>query len=91
MTAIAALETLLNAGSTARVLKKGSTAKGSVKALQEVLYHLGYGKALSWDKFGPDGDYGNATVKAVKAFAKANGIVSTGDMVNAALGRTIVQ
>ncbi len=53
------------------VLKKGS--KGSaVKQLQERLKQLGYYKSTC------DGDYGNNTVTAVKAFQKKNGLSQTG-------------
>lgn len=52
-----------------KTLSKG--AKGEqVKALQILL--IGRGYALS--KYGADGDYGDETVKAVKAFQKAKGI-----------------
>ncbi|MEM6663101.1 MAG: peptidoglycan-binding protein [Pseudomonadota bacterium] len=91
MANIAVIEKLIDVGSIARVLKKGTAANGEVKSLQEVLYYLGFGKALKWDKSGPDGDFGAATIKAVKAFAKANGVVSKGETVNTALGRILVQ
>lgn len=53
-------------------LKKGS--KGDdVKRLQEALIALGY-----LDDGGADGDYGNATVAAVKEFQKDNGLSADG-------------
>ena len=68
-----ALQNLIDAGSIGRTLKSGTTAKPAVQALQEILHALGFGKALNWDRFGPDGDYGKSTAKAVAAFA--NGCV----------------
>lgn len=54
-------------------LKKGS--KGDlVKQLQEQLISLGY----DLGKWGADGDFGSATLAAVKAFQKANGLTADG-------------
>ena len=54
-------------------LKKGSSG-AQVKALQILL--LGYGCKLP--KYGADGDYGDETVKAVKAFQKSKNISQDG-------------
>jgi len=91
MAEIALLQTLIDDRSVARTLTQGTDAKAEVKVLQEVLYALGFGKALSWDRFGPDGDYGNATIKAVKAFAEANDIASDGTKVSADLARLLLK
>lgn len=50
-------------------LKKGSKSD-LVKQLQEQLIDLGY----DLGKWGADGDFGSATLAAVKAFQKANGL-----------------
>ncbi|MEM7058415.1 MAG: peptidoglycan-binding domain-containing protein [Pseudomonadota bacterium] len=91
MSDISVLKSLIDAGAIGRTLKLDSNSKAQIKVLQEVLHALGFGKALSWDRFGPDGSYGKSTVRAVAAFAKANGITSDGSSVNAKLGRLLVQ
>jgi N-acetylmuramoyl-L-alanine amidase len=60
-----------SSGST--VLKYGSTG-AQVKKLQENLIKLGY----SCGKYGADGDFGNDTLTAVKAFQKANNLTQDG-------------
>ena len=47
---------------------------GLVKELQENLIKLGY----SCGKYGADGDFGNDTLTAVKAFQKANNLTQDG-------------
>lgn len=54
-------------------LKKGSKGD-TVKALQKQLIALGYDVG----KKGADGDFGSATLAAVKAFQKANGLKADG-------------
>ncbi len=59
------------------VLKKG--AKGpKVKSLQEDLIKLGYGKYM--DPYGADSSFGAATLRAVEAFQKANGLAVDGSV-----------
>ena len=56
-----------------KVLKKG--AKGdAVKAMQMLL--LGYGFSMAG--YGPDGSFGGATEKALKAFQKSRGLEPDG-------------
>ena len=60
-----------------QVLKRG--AKGArVKRLQEDLIKLGYGKYM--EPYGADGSFGGATLKAVEAFQKANGLAVDGSV-----------
>jgi peptidoglycan hydrolase-like protein with peptidoglycan-binding domain len=91
MTDIKALQSLVDDGAIARVLKQGSDRKASVRVLQEGLYHLGFGKALKWDRFGPHGDYGRSTAKAVKQFAARNGVASDGSKIGVKLARVLIQ
>lgn len=66
------------------VLKKG--AKGdSVKALQTLLIGYGY----SCGKYGADGDFGAATLKAVKAYQKANDLTVDGEVGPATWGKLL--
>ena len=51
------------------VLRKGATGE-QVKTLQRLLIALGY----DLGKYGADGDFGDATDKAVRAFQKARGL-----------------
>ena len=84
------LEALIGQNNVATVLKKKSPNKQAVKALQQALYELGFGKEISWEKYGADGDYGGATTAAVKAFAKKNGITTNGETVSEELAKAIV-
>lgn len=54
---------------TVKTLKKGSKGE-AVKKLQQMLLDRGY----QLPRYGADGDYGNETVAAVKAFQKDNGL-----------------
>ena len=58
---------------TLTVLKKGSKGK-EVKTLQRLLISLGYSCGLS----GVDGDFGNGTLNAIKAFQKAKKLTVDG-------------
>lgn len=58
---------------TLSVLKKGSKGK-EVKTLQRLLISLGYSCGLS----GADGDFGNGTLNAVKAYQRAKGLTVDG-------------
>lgn len=59
-------------------LKKKSTAKVEIKALQNILKEIGYSKELNWDKYGADGDYGGGTTAAVTEFLKRNKLKGDG-------------
>lgn len=64
---------------------KGKDKVDSIKTIQKRLQKLGY----DLGKFGPnkdgiDGDYGDTTVKAVKAFQESNGL--TGDQADGIVG-----
>ena len=72
-------------------LKKGSAEKELVTDLQRVLFELGFKKELKWDQYNADGDYGNATATAVKAFAAKNGVQTDGMKVTKALAKIILQ
>ncbi|MCB0581002.1 MAG: peptidoglycan-binding protein [Phaeodactylibacter sp.] len=85
------VETLIEKNTVAEVLKKNSAHKQEVKALQQSLYELGFGREISWERFGADGDYGGATSAAVKAFAERNGIDSDGESVSPELAAAIVK
>ena len=81
---------LLEAKKTESTLRKD--LKGApVKTLQNMLYQMGFGNELKWDKFGADGDYGSATTAAVKAFAAKNGLESDGEAVSSEVGAKILQ
>jgi peptidoglycan hydrolase-like protein with peptidoglycan-binding domain len=73
------------------VLRRGSKSKSDVKALQKMLYRLGFGKELNWERFGADGGYGGSTVRAVKAFADKCGIDSNGEVVTTELATALIQ
>ena len=64
---------------------KGKDKVESVKKIQKLLQKLGYdlGK-FGLNKDGIDGDYGDTTVKAVKAFQESNGLI--GDQADGIVG-----
>lgn len=62
-----------------KVLKKG--AKGAcVKSLQALLIGHGYKMTSGNETYGLDGSFGEATLNAVKAYQKANGLTSDGSV-----------
>ena len=87
---ISTLKALIEQNNVADVLKKKSSNKQAVKALQQSLFELGFGKELRWRDFGADGDYGEATTAAVKAFAEKNDIAANGEVVNTELAEAIL-
>ncbi|MCB0563773.1 MAG: peptidoglycan-binding protein [Phaeodactylibacter sp.] len=87
---ISTLKALIEQNRVADVLKKKSSNKQAVKALQQSLFELGFGKELRWRDFGADGDYGGATTAAVKAFAEKNGVAANGEVVNTELAEAIL-
>jgi peptidoglycan hydrolase-like protein with peptidoglycan-binding domain len=64
---------------TKKFISKGT--KMSITAVQLLLNERGFGAVLQFAKFGADGEYGRSTKNAVIAYAKANGIVSDGDLL----------
>lgn len=78
-------------GTIAETLFRGSGSKKNVTALQNVLHEMGFDKELNWQRYGADGGYGNATVKAVKSFCAKNSIESDGESVSAEAGNMMVE
>ncbi len=62
----------------------------SIRALQTLLHELGFGEELSWQKYGADGDYGNATVKAVSSFKRRNGLKASGRSVSIQVAKVLL-
>ena len=85
------IEKLIENQEVESVLKRDSQDKKSVKALQHLLYELGFDDHLNWIKFRADGDYGNSTVNAVKAFASKNDLQSNGESVSTQIAKKIIQ
>lgn len=54
----------------------------SVRALQMLLYSLGYASELNWDKYRADGGYGGSSTAAVAAFLKNNDRSGNGETVD---------
>ena len=84
------LQKLIDDGSIATSLRKGSSARQAITALQNLLHWLGFDRKLKWEKFGADGDYGRATTAAVADFAKRNGSTANGERVSKALAAKIL-
>jgi len=81
----------LNQADFSKSLSKGSTNKALITDLQKTLFELGFQKELKWDKYQADGDYGDATSAAVRAFAEKNNINSNGNSVSKKLAKSILQ
>ena len=73
------------------VLKRQSPDTEKVKVLQRMLYVVGYGDEMKWEKFGDDGDYGSNTTRAVTAFALDANMTSDGAAVSAALLSKLIE
>ena len=84
------LNKLIDDGAVATSLRKGSSARHAITALQTLLHWLGFDRELKWDKFGADGDYGMATTTAVAGFARRNGSTANGTRVSSALAEKIL-
>jgi peptidoglycan hydrolase-like protein with peptidoglycan-binding domain len=78
------IASLVQAGVADQYLKKKSSARYSVRSLQVLLYKLGFGAELNWEKFRADGDYGGGTTRAVNAFLQKNNLRGNGEMVDTA-------
>jgi len=90
MTERATLQKLIDDGTIATTLRKGSSAQHTITALQTVLHWLGFDRALKWEKLGADGVYGKATIAAVAEFAKRNDSMANGEWVSSALAEKIL-
>ena len=75
------LNKLIDDGAVTTTLRKGSSARHAIAALQTLLHWLGFDRELKWEKFGADGDYGMATTAAVAGFARRNGSTANGERV----------
>ena len=84
------LKKLIIDGTVASSLRKDSSARHAISALQTLLHWLGFDRQLKWKKFGADGDYGKATVAAVAEFARRNGSSANGARVTNALAENIL-
>ena len=72
------------------VLRRKTTNKDAVRALQNILHELGFNEELNWKKYGADGDYGSGTTKAVKAFAEKNQLPGNGETVTMAIAKKLL-
>jgi len=84
------LKNLIDEGTVAATLRKGSSARHAITALQTLLHWLGFDRELRWEKFGADGDYGKATAAAVAGFAGRNGSTANGERVSSALAQKLL-
>lgn len=84
------IQKLIDEGTVTTTLRKGSSARHAITALQTVLHWLGFDKELQWERWGADGGYGGATVAAVAEFARRNGSTANGQRVTEPLARAIV-
>ncbi|MEJ2164990.1 MAG: peptidoglycan-binding protein, partial [Desulfobacterales bacterium] len=90
MAARETIAALIQDQSVASVLRRRSPYVEEVRALQTILYELGFGNELNWQKYGADGDYGAGTSRAVKAFADRNGLPGDGQTVTPAIAAKLI-
>lgn len=88
---LAALTRIRLEGRSAAALQRKSADAQRVRVLQRLLYVLGYGDEMKWEKFGDDGDYGSNTVRAVAAFAADVRVASDGTAVTDALAGKLIE
>ena len=65
---------------TRKYISRGT--RMSIRAVQVLLYEMGYKSQLKFSTFGADGLYGNNTKNAIIAYANDNGIDCNGDLLN---------
>ncbi|MBK7410793.1 MAG: peptidoglycan-binding protein [Saprospirales bacterium] len=85
------LKSIIEQRNVADVLRRKSSEKAAVKELQESLNELGFGAELNYDQYGADGDFGNGTVSAIKAFAEKNGLSTDGESVSNDVAKTLLK
>ncbi len=86
----ATIKQLIREQKIASVLKRRSDHTDAIRALQTILYELGFGNDLNWQKYGADGDYGGSTSRAVREFAKRNNQRGDGEWVSPAIAKRLI-
>jgi peptidoglycan hydrolase-like protein with peptidoglycan-binding domain len=81
---------LIRDKTVASTLKRRSRNKDAVRALQTILYELGFANELNWQKYGADGDYGGSTSRAVREFVQRNNQRGDGETVTPAIARKLI-
>jgi len=84
------LSELLRRGEVQQVLHRGSSARSYVRPLQVVLYGLGFGEELKWERYLADGDYGPSTARALRAFMAPQQVSGDGETVEPELLRLLL-
>jgi peptidoglycan hydrolase-like protein with peptidoglycan-binding domain len=84
------IEKLIHDHSVGSVLTRGSSAKGDIRALQNLLNELGFDSELNWKQYGGDGAYGKSTTAAVAAFAAKNQLAGDGHTVTREMAKVIL-
>jgi len=82
---------LIKDDTVASVLRRRSDSRNESRALQSILYALGFENELNWHKYGADGDYGGSTTRAIKAFAELNGLPGDGETVTPAIAEKLIE
>lgn len=85
-----AIKKFIRDKTVASVLKRRSAQADAVRALQTILFELGFGNELNWQKYGADGDYGGSTSRAVREFARRNNQRGDGETVTMAIARKLI-
>jgi peptidoglycan hydrolase-like protein with peptidoglycan-binding domain len=85
------IQDLIDEGKVESHLRRGSGHKEDVKVLQRLLFDLGFGAELNWQRYGADGGYGSSTNAAVQAFCLKNGIESPAGFVSVPVAEKILQ
>jgi peptidoglycan hydrolase-like protein with peptidoglycan-binding domain len=85
------LHNLVERGKVSKRIYYGSLDRVGVTSLQTLLYELGFGTELNWEKYGADGQYGKGTAKALTAFAKKEGLVADGNRLDRNMANCMLQ
>ena len=86
----ATIKNFIKDGTVTSHLRRRSRNKDAVRALQTILYELGFGKKLNWQKYGADGDYGGSTSRAVREFVRRNNQRGDGEWVSPAIAKRLI-
>lgn len=76
------LLSLLRLQRSDQALRRASRDRSAIRALQILLYKLGFAEELNWNRFKADGDYGSGTINAVRGYMQRNGLAGGGDFVD---------
>ncbi len=85
------LNQLLKDGTLSQVLQRNSTSKDEVKALNQILFELGFDEVMDDQSKQVYSSYGDSTVATIKSFCEKNDIISDGEKVTEEIAKMILK